>query len=408
MSVAAWESCGRWQILKRLVWVAFEDWTGMMVDSDSDSSDSIGSSDSIISSDSISSSDSYDASSEFISEEGADLIQARLAAGINRSITVVLGQQISARLMEYFSLVEVVLILTALHSVLSVSDPSLGDLKASWVVIKGLIQSLLIQMVVSYLTQGSSPWVTLFNLVVFLVVAECVPAVSGWTDKGEAYNGEGSSCRIVWLNEDRELFFASVSYIFSDEVSSLLTSLGVPLIGASLGLFFGGEGLFGQTLVLTGVNTLCSIAFGVISGGELSVAWPVVLLYFVHEVVGQFDGMQAFIDYGLYKASDSVYNSLMMLQIRTEVIALLFLLLSMSSSLCCLFISPQRSSAIRDELWLGLCVLVVVRAASDWFLDSVSLAIHCDPVIGGLCVVAAIQFATLGVDLITARQSTRR
>lgn len=330
----------------------------------------------------------------------SDLIQSRLAAGINRSITVVLGTQISSRLTHYFSLSKILVILTAVHSLLSVSDPLLGELKASWKVIKGLVQSLLIQSIVSYLTSSSSQGVVLFNVLVFLVIAECVPTASGWTHEKNDHAIKHQ------IDEDKELFLASVSYIFSDEVGALLVSWGVPLVGASLGLFLGGQGIIGQTLMLTGVNALCSIAFGSINGGELSIAWPVVLLYFVNEVVGQFSGVQAFVDYGLYKVSDSVYSGLLGLGVHADVIGLVFLILIISSFFLdeinnVFYCSPRICRFFKDQLWFGLCMLVVVRAATDWFLDCVALAIHCDPIFGGLCVIAAIQFATLGVGLVT-------
>jgi len=321
------------------------------------------------------------------------MIQARLLDGIGRSVTVVLGAQISSFLGRYFSLTEVLLILVVVHSLMSMSYISFGGFRASWLVMKGLVQSILIQLSVSYLTSFGSPVASLLNLLAFLLVAECIPAASGWS----------KASGVEWIGEDRALFFTSVSYIFSDEVTVLLTSLHVPLVCASVGLLCGERTLLAQTLILTGINALCQVVFSSVGGVEVSIAWPVILLYFVHEVVGQFEAVQPFMDHGMYKASDAMYAGLVGLGVGPDVIALMFLFLGFTAYMLDMFSSwgLTRRGAFAlssDELWIGLCALVMVRAASDWFLGCVSLVINSDSVLGGLCVVAAVHFVTLGVE----------
>lgn len=336
------------------------------------------------------------------------MIQSRLLDSISRTVTVVLGAQVSSFLRKYFTPGEVLLVLVVVHSLMSASYVSAGGFKATWLMLKGLVQSVLIQLSASYLTSFVSPVAGLLNVLAFLLVAECIPAAASWS-KGVAADS-GHPSRVEWIGDDEKLFVASMSYIFSDEVTGLLALLRVPLVCASAGLLFGGQGLMGRTLVLTSINALCLVVFGLVGGSEVSIAWPVTLLYFSHEVVGQFEAVQPFVDYGMYKASDSVYAGLVGLGVGTNVIAILFLFLAFFTYVLDQLVPVgvfvtwgfRRRPVFAlsgDELWLGLCVLVMVRAATDWFLASVSLLIHCDPVLGGLSVVAAVHFVTLGVDL---------
>ena len=299
--------------------------------------------------------------------DAADLIRMRLMDGISRSATVVISAQINAYLTKYLSLAELLLIIGVLHTLLSVSRVALTGFNASISVIKSILKSIVIQSVVAYITDVRQPVRALMNLLMGLVVAECLPPMDDW------------------LGEDIGMIKTSISYIFSDQVSVILMGLGIPLIGASLGLCLRGEGVFGQTMVLTGINVLCSVAFNAISGGDLSLAWPLVLLYFVHEVVRRFDcnfeDAGGFLDYGLYKASDATYSALMGKGVSVDILAIGFTFLSFALK--------------GDEVWTGVCVLILVRAASDWFLGSIALATHADPALGGLCVVTVIHFVSI-------------
>ena len=248
--------------------------------------------------------------------------------------------------------------------------------------IKALFQTLLIQLVVSIIIGGVSNSVALFNVLVVPMAAECIPAI------------EVAWGRSLWVGEDVNMLVTSISYLFSDQVSTLLISLGIPLGGAAVGLFFGGKGLFGQTLALTGVNILCSFAFGAISGGDLSLAWPLPLLYFVFEAArkwGYSDGT-AFVDYGMYKASDAVCGGLIQRGAAPGVIVLVFVFLVFAAD-------GVKGRLGGDEVWTGVCVLVMARAASDWFISSIGLISQCDPMIGGLVIVTVIHFVTLGAEL---------
>ena len=291
----------------------------------------------------------------------ADL-QARLMDGISRSSTVVLSRQITLSLQAYFDQSELLLVVLAGHAILRTLPSKLEGFNASWVALRGLMQSLSIQLLVSYLTQGQRKDLALFNLVGALLVCECLQRDS--------------------QQKDLTGFATSVSYIISDQLSLVLSS---PVMGAALGLFFGGEGLVGQTLALTGVNSLCSVAFGSVrAASSLSLVWPVVLLYFVHEAIRRFEKAETLLDYGLYKASDAVYEGLSP-SLRANTMALLFFLL--------ILVAPSK-----DEVWTGVCALALVRAASDWFLNSVAQATQYDAFLGGLCVVTVVHFtsASLG------------
>lgn len=306
---------------------------------------------------------------------GGQDLQARLMGGISRSSTVVLSAEINGRLRMYFSSSELLLVIAAVHALLSSMPETVSGFNASWAAVRALMQSLFVQLVASQLTQGLRPDAGLFNLLVVLMVCECLPAFSGWVQR------------------DLSGLSTSVSYVFSDAVSALLASAGVPLIAASLGMFVGGGGLFSQTLALTGVNTLCGVAFGVVAGGSLALAWPVALLYFAVEAGRSFEAVQPFLDYGLYRASDAVYGGLTGWRgggLRPDVVGLLFFFL---------LLLPQAWGARRrDEVWTGVCVLVLVRAASDWFLTGIMEATRSDAVFGGLCIATAIHFTTVAVE----------
>lgn len=300
--------------------------------------------------------------------EGMAVIQERFLQGVGRTSTVLIGSQIRGFLSRYFSLGELLVVVVSVH-VLSCAGPSsLSGFNASWGVLRNLMQSVVIQLCVSYVGVDQPDDVALLNLLGLLMVAESLPAFKGW------------------LGDDVDSLTTTISFSFSDEVSSILHSSGVPLVGASLGLAFGGQGLFGQTMALTGVNCVCAAVFGAMSGGELSLAWPVLLLYFVHEVSDRLDQAKAFVDYGLYKASDAVFVGLSGRGVEAHVIAIAFAFLSMAFP--------------GDPVWTGVGVLVLVQSSSNWFLDCIKWISSTDPVLAGLCIVTVVHFVCLGVKML--------
>jgi hypothetical protein len=52
-------------------------------------------------------------------------------------------------------------------------------------------------------------------------------------------------------------------------------------------------------------------------------------------------------------------------------------------------------SPAKDEIWTGVCALALVRAASEWVLAGMTQAAKSDLILGGLCVVTMVHFATV-------------
>jgi hypothetical protein len=258
-----------------------------------------------------------------------------------------------------------------MHVLLCVTPLQVSGFNASWGVLRGLMQSIALQLFVSYVGDGQPDSEALLNLLCLLMAAESLPAFGGW------------------LGDDLASLTTTISYSFSDEVSSLLRSSGTPLLGASLGLAFGGQGLFGQTMALTGVNGICAVVFDAASGGELSLAWPVLLLYFVCQISNRFDQAKAFVDYGLYKASDTVFSGLSALGVAPHVLAIEFTFLGLALP--------------GDPVWTGISVLVLVQSSSHWFLDGIHGISGTDPALAGLCIVTVVHFFCLGVGMLCGR-----
>ena len=214
----------------------------------------------------------------------------------------------------------------------------------------------------------------MWDLLGLLMVAESLPVFSGFA------------------GDDIASLATTVSFTFSDEVSVILQRSGVPLVGAALGLAFGGVGMFGQTMVLTGVNCVSAAVFGALSGGELTFAWPMLLLYFVFEVSDRFDQVKPFVDYGLYKASGAVFAGMRDWNIPLHVIALTFTFL-------CLALPT-------DPVWTGVCALVLVQSSSTWFMDGITGVSNTDAVLAGLCIVTGVHFVCLGVQVLCRRAPT--
>lgn len=291
-------------------------------------------------------------------------MQQRLIASISRSAVMILSTSLSRKLNPYFSASELVLVLLALHTLLN-TIRTVPGFKASWRTLRDLMQFVMVHSLVSYVSSGNcDTYTTILDLILVLVTMECVPGAKGW------------------VGEDMESFTTSVSYIFSDQISALLSKLGIPLFGAALSLCLGGKGLLGRTLAFVGINTLSSLVFEAISGGELSLAWPITLLYFVNEMKSTKCDVDTFFSFGLYRASDAIYRSLDKLPPAVVFMAFLFL----------------GSLFPSDPVWSGVCVLVFVQGGSDWFLGNLQLIAATDPVLAGLCLVTAVHFISIAVD----------
>ena len=177
-------------------------------------------------------------------------------------------------------------------------------------------------------------------------------------------------------------FTTSVTYIFSDKISALLVNLNIPLFGAALSLCLGGQGVLGRTLSFVGVSTLSSLVFEAISGGELTLVWPIIVLYFVLQINSKnsTDTTDSLFNFGLYKASDAIYSSLTKsLPPSTIFMAFLFL-----------------GSLQADPVWVGVCALVFVQGGSDWFMGQLG-GISVDPVLAGLSLVTAVHFVSIAI-----------
>jgi hypothetical protein len=253
---------------------------------------------------------------------------------------------------------------------------------ASWRMLRDMVQFAVVHALAAYVSGSgkgaleATHQTALVNLILALVILESVP--------GAVQEG--------WIQEDTESFISSVSYIFADHISTLLEKLGVPLAGAGLALCLGGQKksdpLLFRTLAFAGINTLSSLLFSAIAGGELSLVWPLTLLYFIHELGHTYD-MDTFFNYGLYNASDAIYASLAARGVPAATVAIAFVFLG------ALF--PT------DPVWTGVCVLVFVQGVSSWFMQQVAFVAATDPVLAGLGIVTAVHFVSLVVEN-TAKQ----
>jgi hypothetical protein len=294
-------------------------------------------------------------------------MQFRMISSISRSAVMILSTTLSRKLDPYFSISELILIFLTIHTLLNLIRTVPG-FNASWRTLRDLMQFVMVHALTSYVSSGSGDgddYTTILNLILVLVSMECIPAAKGW------------------IGEDMESFTTSVSYIFSDKISALISKLHIPLFGAALSLCLGGHGLLGRTLAFVGINTLSSLVFESISGGELSLAWPLILLYFVHEINGKYD-MDTFFNFGLYRTSDAVYSSLSARKLSPSVVFMAFLFLG--------------SLFPKDPVWSGVCMLVFVQGGSDWFVRQLGIISATDPVLAGLCLVTAVHFISIAIE----------
>ena len=292
-------------------------------------------------------------------------LEGRFLQGISRSSTVLIGSQIRIYLARYFTLGELLLVVLSAHVLLCVYPWNVPGFNASWTMLRNLMQSVVIQLTVAYVGTDSPDELALLNLLGLLMVSESLPAFRGW------------------LGDDVSSLISTVSFTLSDAVSGILQRSGVPLVGLALGLAFQGRGVFGETMFLTGINSVCNFVFAGISGGELSLAWPVFLLYMVNEVSGHIEQAKAFLDYGFYRSSDAVFASLSNMGVAAHVTAVMFAFLGLALP--------------GDPVWTAVCVLVLVQSSSAWFLEKVRGISDTDPVLAGLCIVTVLHFLCLGV-----------
>jgi hypothetical protein len=290
--------------------------------------------------------------------------ETQVLTSLAASATVVLGGQIQGYLQSRFSGPEVLLALGCMHAVIG-SIQGVRGFNASWQTLRRLLQSIALQTLAAYVLQSTSPVTLVLHAFLVIQILECVPALAGWAA------------------DDLAAFRTNVTYIFADSLSGLFKEAGVPLFAAVLGLCLRG-GFLGAALANASVSTLNSWVLDAISGGELSLVWPLVVITFAVEITGRFKGSQALVDFGLYKASSSAYEGLKARGLLPEEVALGLLLF--------VYLKP------RDKVWLGLCFLVLTQAASDWFLNQVSFISTTDPVLSALVIVTAVHFATLVLD----------
>lgn len=285
---------------------------------------------------------------------------------ISKSAVVLLSTQINKYMLRFFGASEVLLAIVCIHTIASTIQHVPG-FNTSWRTISGIVQTIAVQTVSSYIAEGSkSVSASLVHLLIVVQFLECLPALRGWEGR------------------DLDSFRASVSYVFSDQISETVKGLGIPLSGAVLGLSLGSEGLLGQTLTFSSIALLNSYLFLAVSGGELGLAWPLMLLYFAVELTSRFGQVQAFVDFGLYRASDAVYQALRARGLSVHLIAAGFV-----------FVMNLHPS---DKVWSGICTLVLLQAGSDWALSSVTFISNSDPVLAGLVVVTAVHFCVLFID----------
>ena len=298
-------------------------------------------------------------------DAGGSLITEQKTLGvISKSAAVVLSAQINKYLLRYFSQAEVLLAVVCMHAVVG-TIKSVPGFNASWRTLSELVQSIMVQALASYIVTGSDA-VTLIHVLVVVQILESLPELGGW------------------VGEDVESFGTNVTYIFSDQLSELLRSLGVPLFGAVLGLGLGGQGLLGETVSFSSISLINGFLFAAVGGGELALGWPLMILYFADELTGRFRGAHAFVDFGLFKASDAAYRGLRARSVAPQLIAVGFLFL--------VYIRP------RDRVWMGVCMLVVLQAGSDWFLDNTAFISNTDPIMAALVVVTVVHFSALFFD----------
>ena len=308
-------------------------------------------------------------------------MQQRMVSSISRSAVMILSSAFNRRLTSYFSASELLLVLVCMHTLLN-TIRTVPGFNASWKMLRDMVQFAVVHALAACVSGSDGSEGThqtaVLNLTLMLFILQALPT---------AGMAGGLGTLQGWVLEDMESLTTSISYIFSDRISALLNKLGIPLAGAALALCLGGQGrsdpLLYKTLTFVGINTLSAVIFDAISGGDLSLIWPLTLLYFIHELSSRFD-VESFFSYGLYNASDAIYRSLTASRhVPPSTISIAFVLLS------ALFPS--------DPVWTGVCVLVFVQGVSTWFMQQVAI-VAADPVLAGLCVVTGVHFVSVVIE----------
>ena len=300
--------------------------------------------------------------------------EEKVLSAISRSASVVLSAQINRQLLAYFSATELLLIVLVMH-VLFNSIQSVPGFTAAWNALRELMQSIVIQALANYASTASAPGMSVLHLLAVIEILECLPTLQGW------------------VGQDLDSFTTNVTYIFADQLQAYLLQANIPLLGGVLGICLRGDSLVGKTLAFTGVTTLTACLFSAILGeGELALAWPVMLLYFISEICRTYD-FQDFLNFGLFKASDAAFNGLSARGVPPQTIAMGFIFL----------LTTQPT----DTVWTGTCSLVFVQASSVFLLNQINFISNTDPVLAGLCVVTFVYFGALGVHLAAAQTIKR-
>jgi len=287
----------------------------------------------------------------------------KLLQVISRSATVTLSTRLSQYLMAYFSSAQLLVAVVCIHVLLS-TVKTVPGFTAVWDTLKRIVQSVMIRAMVGWVSSPSN-MVSIVHLLITIQFLECVPLINGL------------------VGQDLEAFTINVTYIFSERLTSLFNSANIPLFGATLAITLHGDGLMGKTAMFTGFTALTTYLFNAVMGaGEMSLAWPVVVLYFIADLRGatEFD---SFIHLGLIDASDAVYSGLESLGVPPQNIAMLFIFLVNMLPL--------------DRIWTGICALVFVQACSVFGLQQIGFVSGTDPCLAMLSIVTVVYFCVLAV-----------
>lgn len=290
-------------------------------------------------------------------------VEEKMLSSISRSASVIISAQINRQLSAYFSATGLLTVVLCIH-VLFNAIPPIPGFRAAWDTVRGLMQSITVQVVAGYTSGSPNPVLSILYILLVTQVLECLPAVPGW------------------VGDDLDSLTTSVTFIFAEQLTGYLSAAGVPLFGAVLGVCLGGRGLLGKTLAYTGVTALTTWLFQAILGGELALAWPIMLLYFAAEVCRAYD-VQDFLHFGLYRAGSAAYDGLSAMA-PAKTIAMGFVFLAA--------LQPA------DTVWTGICALVFVQALSTHLMDQIGFIAAVDPALAGLAVATLVYFGALALQ----------
>ena len=286
-------------------------------------------------------------------------VEQNLFSALGRSASVLLSNQINMHLLKYFNTSEILLTVSCMHFLV---DTFPDKTSATWHTLSELMHSIVIQSLANYISTGFDPITNLINVLIVMQFMDCIPAVTGWVGK------------------DLQSFNINVTYIFADLLSSQMSENGIPFFGGVLGICLRGQGLFGKTMGYTGMTMLCKFLFSVQGMGELTLSWPVFILYFMSHLSNTFK-LDDYYEFGLFKASDAVFSGLASYGVSAQVISMGFIFLLQAQ--------PE------DSVWTGICSLVLVNTASSYILDQVNFISNTDPILSALIIVTIVHFAVI-------------